>query len=86
MEISAGGASITTDKRVQHSSWVSVYLAISLLVLSFGRLIVWFLESAIMADDQRRTGEEEPLLGEPGDASQEQGKPLYYNFVLGKLS
>ena len=38
-----------------------------------------------MADDQRRTGEEEPLLGEPGDASQEQGKPLYYNFVLGKL-
>jgi hypothetical protein len=35
---------------------------------------------------QQRQGEEEPLLGEPGDASQEQGKPLYYNLWLGKLS
>ncbi|KAF2455243.1 eukaryotic cytochrome b561-domain-containing protein [Lineolata rhizophorae] len=28
-------------------------------------------------------GEEEPLLGRAGDASQEEDKPLYYNFVLG---
>jgi len=28
-------------------------------------------------------GEEEPLLGERGDAQQQNGKPLYYNFVLG---
>ena len=40
-----------------------------------------------MADDERMRGtsEEEPLLGSPGDASQEEGKPLYYNFVLGEL-
>jgi len=41
-----------------------------------------------MADDgenQHRTGvgEDEPLLGNPGDASQEEGKPLYYNFIIG---
>lgn len=29
------------------------------------------------------TSEEEPLLGERGDASQVEGKPLYYNFILG---
>lgn len=28
-------------------------------------------------------GEEEPLLGEQGDAQLEDGKPLYYNFILG---
>jgi len=28
-------------------------------------------------------GEEEPLLGGPGDASQKEGKPLYYNLFLG---
>ncbi|KAF1356285.1 eukaryotic cytochrome b561-domain-containing protein [Delphinella strobiligena] len=28
-------------------------------------------------------GEEEPLLGEQGDAQQQEGKPLYYNFILG---
>lgn len=28
-------------------------------------------------------GEEEPLLGEQGDAQLQAGKPLYYNFVLG---
>jgi len=27
--------------------------------------------------------EEDPLLGGPGDASQQEGKPLYYNLVLG---
>ncbi|KAK8206586.1 hypothetical protein M8818_004420 [Zalaria obscura] len=29
------------------------------------------------------TGEEEPLLGRAGDASQQDGKPLYYNFIIG---
>ena len=41
-----------------------------------------------MAEEERRlpgTSEEEPLLGEPGDASQQEGKPLYYNLVLGTL-
>jgi hypothetical protein len=28
-------------------------------------------------------GEEEPLLGRPGDASQKEGRPLYQNLVLG---
>lgn len=30
-------------------------------------------------------GEDEPLLGRAGDASQQDGKPLYHNFVVGKL-
>lgn len=30
-------------------------------------------------------GEEEPLLGRAGDASLEEGKPLYYNFLIGTL-
>ena len=41
-----------------------------------------------MADEERRqpgTSEEEPLLGGPGDASQEKEQPLYYNFWLGML-
>lgn len=40
-----------------------------------------------MVDSDRRlagTAEEEPLLGERGDASQREGKPLYYNFILGE--
>lgn len=32
------------------------------------------------------TSEEEPLLGQQGDASLESGQPLYYNFWLGELS
>ncbi|KAL1310775.1 hypothetical protein AAFC00_001022 [Neodothiora populina] len=28
-------------------------------------------------------GEEEPLLGHQGDAQQKEGRPLYYNFILG---
>lgn len=37
-------------------------------------------------DDHRQgMGEEEPLLGESGDASQQDGKPLYHNFIIGKL-
>ena len=42
-----------------------------------------------MSEEERRlpgTSEEEPLLGDPGDASLQEGKPLYYNFVLGELS
>lgn len=31
-------------------------------------------------------GEQEPLLGRAGDASQQEGKPLYYNLVLGELA
>ena len=31
------------------------------------------------------TSEEEPLLGRAGDASQQDGKPLYHNFVIGKM-
>lgn len=30
-----------------------------------------------------RIGEDEPLLGRAGDASQQQGKPLPWNLVLG---
>ena len=40
-----------------------------------------------MAEADRRlagTAEEQPLLGERGDASQREGKPLYYNFILGE--
>ena len=32
------------------------------------------------------TSEEEPLLGGRGDASLPEGKPLYYNLVLGQLA
>ena len=28
-------------------------------------------------------GEDEPLLGRPGDASQLEGSPLYYNLIIG---
>ena len=31
----------------------------------------------------RGLGEQEPLLGRAGDASQQEGKPIQYNFVLG---
>lgn len=31
------------------------------------------------------TSEEEPLLGQPGDATLESGQPLYYNLWLGEL-
>jgi hypothetical protein len=42
-----------------------------------------------MADEERRApgfSEEDPLLGSPGDASQQEGKPLYYNFFIGMAS
>jgi hypothetical protein len=29
-------------------------------------------------------GEDEPLLGRIGDASQHEGRPIYYNLVIGK--
>lgn len=38
------------------------------------------------SDEEQRvpgTGEQEPLLGRAGDASQQEGKPLYYNFIIG---
>ena len=36
-------------------------------------------------EDQRvpGTGEQEPLLGRPGDAAQKEEEPLYKNFILG---
>lgn len=39
------------------------------------------------AEENRRqpgTSEEEPLLGQRGDASQQEGKPLYHNFIIGE--
>lgn len=43
----------------------------------------------IMSDSEQQrvpgTGEDEPLLGRAGDASQQDGKPLYHNFIIGKL-
>ena len=30
-------------------------------------------------------GEQEPLLGRPGDASQQDGLPLYHNLVIGMV-
>jgi len=30
-------------------------------------------------------GEQEPLLGRPGDASQQDGLPLYHNLIIGML-
>lgn len=36
------------------------------------------------AHRQPGTSEEEPLLGGRGDASQQEGLPLYRNFVIGK--
>ncbi|KAG0645361.1 hypothetical protein D0Z07_8898 [Hyphodiscus hymeniophilus] len=32
---------------------------------------------------ERNAGEDEPLLGRPGDASQESGQPIYYNLITG---
>jgi len=41
-----------------------------------------------MADNEEHrqpgTSEEEPLLGRRGDASQEEGLPLYQNLVIGE--
>jgi len=34
-------------------------------------------------DDETGLGEDEPLLGRAGDASQQDGKPLYYNLIIG---
>lgn len=36
-------------------------------------------------NEQQRMGEEQPLLGGPGDATQND-KPLYHNFLIGKLA
>jgi hypothetical protein len=44
------------------------------------------MASAAGIPEQRvaSSGEDEPLLGRPGDASQQEGQGLQYNFVLGK--
>lgn len=40
----------------------------------------------IPEQDQRAEalGEDEPLLGRVGDASQPEGRPIYYNLIIGK--
>jgi hypothetical protein len=35
---------------------------------------------------ERNLGEDEPLLGRVGDASQPEGRPLYYNLIIGMWS
>jgi len=37
------------------------------------------------AVDPQERGEDEPLLGRPGDVLQENRQPLYYNIFTGKL-
>lgn len=32
---------------------------------------------------ERQVGEDEPLLGRIGDASQPEGRPLFYNLLIG---
>ena len=39
---------------------------------------------ATQNEQNRGTGEDEPLLGRAGDASQQDGKPLQFNMVLGR--
>jgi hypothetical protein len=43
-------------------------------------------ESAVAAQSPREEGlgEDEPLLGNPGDVTQNGGRGLYYNTVIGK--
>ena len=36
-----------------------------------------------MAENNTQINDEEPLLGQPGDALQTGGKPLYHNLVIG---
>jgi hypothetical protein len=35
---------------------------------------------------EESVGEDEPLLGRPGDASQKEGRPLYQNLIIGKFT
>tara|TARA_R110002060_G_scaffold8420_9_gene12577 strand:+ start:701 stop:883 length:183 start_codon:yes stop_codon:yes gene_type:complete len=35
---------------------------------------------------QEGLGEDEPLLGRAGDAAQAEGKPIYYNLIIGRSS
>lgn len=37
-----------------------------------------------MSNDNITNGENEPLLGRPGDATQEESKGLWQNLILGK--
>ena len=34
---------------------------------------------------QEGLGEDEPLLGRAGDASQQEGRPLYFNLIIGQI-
>ena len=38
---------------------------------------------AVPREQIEGVGEDEPLLGRAGDASQQEGRPLYYNLVIG---
>jgi len=38
---------------------------------------------AVPREDREGVGEDEPLLGRAGDASQQEGRPLYYNLIIG---
>ena len=40
---------------------------------------------AVDREDVEGVGEDEPLLGRAGDASQQEGRPLYYNLLIGQL-
>jgi hypothetical protein len=35
--------------------------------------------------DSEVLGEDEPLLGRAGDASQQEGRPLYINLIIGQV-
>lgn len=40
----------------------------------------------IVNPQEEGLGEDEPLLGRAGDASQQEGRPLYYNLIIGIYS
>lgn len=68
------------------TTWIYNQQSVLLLITFCSSL--QYCNIIIMADSRRPhgTSEEEPLLGEQGDASLPQGKPLYNNLVLGQLS
>jgi hypothetical protein len=42
-------------------------------------------DAALPERDVEGSRDDEPLLGRPGDASQQDGQPIYYNLIIGKL-
>jgi hypothetical protein len=40
-------------------------------------------DGAVPREQVEGVGEDEPLLGRAGDASQQEGRPLYYNLIIG---